>query len=40
MWILDVEGERLVVDASFMPSTIPKDHEKLWLVMESIRFET
>ena len=40
LWILDVEGERLVVDASFMPSTTPKDREELWRVTESIRFQT
>lgn len=40
LWILDIDGERLVVDAAFMPSTDAKDREELWLVMESIRFET
>ncbi len=40
LWILDVDGERLVVDAMYMPSTDAKDREELWQVMESIRFET
>ena len=40
LWILDIDGERLVVDASFMPSTDADDREELWLVVDSIRFET
>lgn len=40
LWILDIEGERLVVDAMYMPSTDARDCEELWQVMESIRFET
>lgn len=40
LWILDVDGERLVVDAMYMPSTDAKDREELWQVMESISFET
>lgn len=40
LWILDIDGERLVVDASFMPSADAKDREELWLIMESIRFQT
>lgn len=40
LWILDIDGERLVVGASFMPSTDAKDRKELWMVMESIRFET
>jgi hypothetical protein len=40
LWILDIDGERLVVGASFMPSTDAKDRQELWMVMESIRFET
>ena len=39
LWILDVGGERLVVDAMYMPSTDAKDRKALWQVMESIRFE-
>lgn len=40
LWILDIDGERLVVDAMYMPSTDATDREELWHVMESIRFET
>ena len=40
LWILDVDGERLVVDAMYMPTTDAKDRKELWQVMESIRFET
>jgi hypothetical protein len=39
LWILDVNGERLVVDAMYMPSTDAKDRQALWQVMDSIRFE-
>ena len=39
LWILDVDGQRLVVDAMYMPMTGAKDREELWQVMESIRFE-
>ena len=40
LWILDVDGERLVVDAMYMPTTYASDRAELWQVMESIRFET
>ena len=40
LWILDVEGERLVIDAMYLPTTDAKDRDELWQVMESIRFET
>jgi hypothetical protein len=40
LWILDIDGERLVVDGAFMPSTDTKDREELWMIMESIRFQT
>lgn len=40
LWILDVNGERLVIDAMYMPSTDAKDRAELGQVMESIRFET
>jgi hypothetical protein len=40
LWILGIDGERLVVDAAFMPSADAKDREELWQVMESIRFQT
>jgi hypothetical protein len=40
LWILDVNGERFVVDAMYMPSTDAKDRQELWQVMDSIHFET
>lgn len=39
LWILDINGERLVVDAMYMPSTDANDRKELFEVMESIRFE-
>lgn len=39
LWILDIDGERLVVDGMYMPTTDAKDREELGQVMESIRFE-
>lgn len=38
LWILDVNGSRLVVDAFYMPSTTDEDREELRDVVESIRF--
>lgn len=40
LWIFDVGGERLVVDAMYMPSADAADRKELWQVMESIRFQT
>jgi len=40
LWILDVDGERLVVDAMYMPSADAKDRKELWRVMETIRFQS
>jgi hypothetical protein len=40
LWILDINGERLVVDAMYMPTTDAKDRKELFEVTESIRFET
>ena len=40
LWILDLDGERLVIDATYLSSAKAKDREELWRVMESIRFET
>ncbi len=39
LWILDVNGARLVIDAFSMPSTTAEDLEELLRVVESIRFE-
>jgi hypothetical protein len=38
LWILDVEGERLVVDASYVPGATEQDLNELADVVESIRF--
>jgi hypothetical protein len=38
LWILDVEGERLVVDASYMPTATPEERAILQGVVSSIRF--
>jgi hypothetical protein len=38
LWILDVDGERLVIDAMYMPSTTPADRKALFEVVDSIRF--
>ena len=40
LWILDVDGERLVVDAWHMPAADHKDREALFEIMKSIRFDT
>jgi hypothetical protein len=38
LWILDVDGERLVVDATYLPSATAHDRAELAEVVESIRF--
>lgn len=38
LWILDVDGERLVIDAFSMPSASPEEVEELVGVVASIRF--
>ena len=38
LWILDVDGERLVIDAFSMPSASPEEAEELAGVVASIRF--
>jgi hypothetical protein len=40
LWILDINGKRLVVDAMYMPSANAADRQELWQVVESIGFET
>ena len=40
LWILDVDGQRLVVDAMYMPGATAKDQAMLRQVMESLRFES
>ena len=39
MWILDIDGARLVIDAFSMPYATADDLEELLAVVESIRFE-
>lgn len=38
LWILDVDGERLVVDASYVPGATEQDLNELADVVDSIRF--
>jgi hypothetical protein len=38
IWILDVGGERLVVDAAYLATATAKDRAELETVVESIRF--
>ncbi|HYI22129.1 MAG TPA: hypothetical protein VEX62_05775 [Candidatus Limnocylindrales bacterium] len=39
LWILDVDGSRLVINATDMPLTTSADRQELLEVVESIRFE-
>ena len=39
LWILDVEGRRLVIDASYMPGATAQDRAGLQQVVDSITFE-
>ena len=36
LWILDVDGTRLVVDASFFPDTPAADRAELWRIVRSV----
>ncbi len=38
LWILDVSGQRLVVDATYGPDTTAVDRDELGRVVESLRF--
>jgi hypothetical protein len=38
IWILDVDGERLVIDAWYLAEATPEDRAELERVVESIRF--
>ena len=40
LWVLDVEGQRLVVDATYSPDTTDADRAELMGIVESLRFET
>jgi hypothetical protein len=37
IWILDVDGQRLLVDASYLPEATPQDRAELESVVDSIR---
>ena len=39
LWILDIDGARLVIDAFYVPSATSEDRDELLDVVESIRFE-
>jgi len=39
LWILDVDGTRLVVDANYMPTADAADRRQLFDVVDSIRFD-
>jgi hypothetical protein len=38
LWVLDVRGQRLVIDATFSPNATPTDRAELDQVAESLRF--
>jgi hypothetical protein len=38
LWVLDVKGQRLVVDATYSPDTTQADRDQLEQVVESLRF--
>ena len=40
LWILDVKGQRLVVDATYSPDTTPADRDQLHVLARSLRFDT
>jgi hypothetical protein len=37
MWVLDVDGTRLVIGASYLPNTSPEDRAALDQVLASIQ---
>lgn len=38
LWVLDVNGQRLVVDATYSPDTTATDRDELQHIVESLRF--
>jgi hypothetical protein len=38
LWVLDVDGQRLVVDATYAPDTTETDRTELGQVVTSLRF--
>jgi hypothetical protein len=39
LWVLDVNGQRLVVDATYSPDTSATDRNQLQHIVESLRFD-
>ena len=39
LWIIDVDGVRLVIHAAFFPTTSPEDRAELLQIVESVRIE-
>ncbi len=39
LWILDVDGQRMVIDAAYFPDTPPETVDELIAMVESIRFD-
>jgi len=40
LWVLDVNGQRLLVDATYPPDTTDANRAELMSIVESLRFET
>ena len=40
LWILDMDGSRLVIDAAYRPGVTEQDREELFAVVDSIQFRT
>jgi hypothetical protein len=40
LWILDIEGQRLVIDAFYLPGTPEEDRHEIDDIIDSIRFST
>ncbi len=38
LWVLDVDGQRLVIDATYSPDTTKADRAQLDDIVESLRF--
>lgn len=39
LWILDMDGSRLVIDAAYRPGATKQDREELFAVVDSIQFQ-
>jgi hypothetical protein len=40
LWTLDVDGVRLVIEASFIPEASPEDRAELERIIDSIQIES